>query len=69
MPTITLQFQTPQDLSGFKNNLELNGYTINIRELTLTCSCCPEQIELATYHFGAKVLKIKQEAQSRASGQ
>ncbi|HYH16829.1 MAG TPA: hypothetical protein VD794_16470 [Flavisolibacter sp.] len=56
MDTITLQFQTPQDLSGFRKMAGNKIVEVNIKELVLTCHCNLPDIANAMNYFGAKVI-------------
>ena len=59
MQMVTLQFQTPQDLTGFRTVLTPDTiFKVNVSELTLTCSCSEKDIAKAMNHFGAKVIKL-----------
>jgi hypothetical protein len=53
MDTITLQFQTPQDLSGFRKMAGSKVTQVSIKDLTLTCSCSMKDIAHAINVFGA----------------
>jgi hypothetical protein len=56
MEKVTLQFQTPQDLSNFrKAACEIKE--INIRELTMLCECTQVEIARAMNYYGARVIK------------
>jgi hypothetical protein len=60
METITLQFQTPQDLSGFRKVAKIKVTEVSIRELTVVCDCENTDIALAMNSFGAVVIKSQQ---------
>ena len=57
MDTITLQFQTPQDLIGFRKMAGNKITEVNIKDLTLTCTCDMRDIAHAMNHFGACVIE------------
>ena len=56
MELITLQFQTPQDLSGFRKMIDKKIVEINIKELIITCHCDLPDVANAMNYFGAKVI-------------
>jgi hypothetical protein len=56
MERVTLQFQTPQDLSNFrKAACEIKE--VNIRELTMVCECTKKEIARAMNYYGALVIE------------
>lgn len=56
MDKVTLQFQTPQDLTGFrKAACEIKE--VNIRELTMVCECTKQEIARAMNYYGATVIE------------
>ena len=57
MELVTLQFQTPQDLTNFRKSVIHKENKIDIANLRLTCQCTAEDLALAMNSFGAKVLK------------
>lgn len=57
METITLQFQTPQDLTNFRKSVNHKTNKIDILNLRLTCQYTPEDVALAINSFGAKVVE------------
>lgn len=56
MQAITLQFQTPQDLAGFKKLAAHHIVKVDLRELRLTCHCSLPDIAQAMNYYGAVVL-------------
>jgi hypothetical protein len=62
MQQITLQFETPQDLAGFRKLVQTSSFEINIRELTMICDCTPSEIAIALKTYGAKVIQNKEMA-------
>ncbi len=59
---VTLQFQTPQELTAFRTVLTPNtSYKVNISQLTLTCTCSKKDIAKAMEHFGARVILPNQD--------
>jgi len=56
MQTIVLQFQTPQDLAGFKKMAAHHIVKVDLKELRLTCSCSLPDIAQAMNYYGAVVL-------------
>jgi hypothetical protein len=57
MDIITLQFQTPQDLTGFRKMVEGKLLGVNVKELTITCHCSLPDIAHAMNYYGAKVIE------------
>jgi hypothetical protein len=56
MKTITLQFQTPQDLSGFRKMAVLKIIEVQIKELRLACECSMLDLEKEINYYGAKII-------------
>jgi hypothetical protein len=57
MKKVTLQFQTPQDFSRFRNLVAGQVTTVNIGDLTITCHCTDELVAHAMNEFGGRVTK------------
>jgi hypothetical protein len=57
MERVTLQFQTPQDLTNFRKSVIDKPIQTDIHNLTLTCDCSLTDIALAMNSFGAKVIE------------
>ncbi|MDB5253397.1 MAG: hypothetical protein JWP27_2566 [Flaviaesturariibacter sp.] len=57
MERVTLQFQTPQDLTNFRKSVLGKPIETDIHNLTLTCECSPTDIALAMNSFGARVIE------------
>ena len=53
--TITLQFQTPQQLAAFRKTVAKHVKT-DIVNLILICDCSETDLELAIKNFGATVI-------------
>ncbi|HYH14758.1 MAG TPA: hypothetical protein VD794_06055 [Flavisolibacter sp.] len=64
MQTIILQFQTPQDLSGFRKMAADYITDVSILHLTIRCKCNLPEIALAMNYYGAKVLDNQKPTQS-----
>jgi hypothetical protein len=56
MQMVTLQFQTPQDLAGFKKMAADHVVKVDFKELRLTCQYSLPDIAQAMNYYGAKVL-------------
>jgi hypothetical protein len=56
MERVTLQFQTPQDLSNFRK-AACDIKEVNIRDLTMICECTDTEIARAMNYYGAVVIK------------
>jgi hypothetical protein len=57
MEKVTLQFQTPQNLTGFRKLLSGDAkFTVDVANLTITCSCSQLDIEKAIKNFGAVII-------------
>ena len=56
MERVTLLFKDERDLRRFHAILDSNYIELNARELTLTCECSKEDIELAVKAFDAKLI-------------
>jgi hypothetical protein len=56
MQSIILQFQTPQDLAGFRKMVSEQITEVNILNLTIRCMCNLPEIALAMNYYGAKVV-------------
>ncbi|MDB5197397.1 MAG: hypothetical protein JWP88_1768 [Flaviaesturariibacter sp.] len=54
---VTLQFQTPQDLTNFRKSLDARQVRTDIPNLRLTCECTKNDLALAMNSFGAKVIE------------
>ncbi|RYY97640.1 MAG: hypothetical protein EOO11_10325 [Chitinophagaceae bacterium] len=54
---VTLQFQTPQDFSRFRSLVSGQVTTIDIGDLTITCTCTDELIAHAMNQFGGRVIR------------
>jgi hypothetical protein len=64
MEKLKLQFQTPQDFQGFRKMVPDSIVSVNIAELTITCTCTKEEIAYAMGRFDAKVIEtIKDDLQ------
>ncbi len=57
METIILQFTTPQDLSKFRKVVKDRVIETNVKELTLTCQCTPEELAVARKYHEARVIQ------------
>lgn len=64
MEKVTLQFQTPQDLSSFRKLIEDPCATI-IKDLILVCNLTNLEIARAMNSFGAMVIAESKEKTSR----
>ena len=53
MDTITLQFQTPHDLAGFRKQVANSIVEVNIKELILVCACALPEVATAINYYGA----------------
>ena len=53
---VTLQFQTPQDMTNFRKSIQHEITKVDIANLRLSC-CTKEDIALAMNSFGAKVVE------------
>jgi hypothetical protein len=56
MSKVTLQFQTPQDFSKFRNLVSGQVTTTNIGDLTITCHCTNELVAHAMNMLGGRVI-------------
>lgn len=56
MQTVLLQFQTPQDLAGFKKMAADHVINVNVKELQLTCECSLPTIAQAMNYYDAVIL-------------
>ena len=54
---VTLQFQTPQDLTAFRQAVVARNVKTDIANLRLSCECSQDDIALAMNSFGAKVVE------------
>jgi hypothetical protein len=57
MTKVTLQFQTPQDFSKFRNLVSGQVTTTNIGDLTITCRCSDELVAHAMNMLGGRVVR------------
>jgi len=58
---VTLKFSSLQNLWAFKSEVETLRCEINPANLTLTCECTKEHIELAIKKYDAIVVIAKQQ--------
>ena len=54
---VTLQFQTPHDLTTFRQAVKARNLKTDIANLRLTCECTKQDIALAMNSYGAKVIE------------
>ncbi|RYY83988.1 MAG: hypothetical protein EOO15_20280 [Chitinophagaceae bacterium] len=52
---VTIQFQTPQDFMRFRSLVSGQVTTVNISELSITCTCTQELMAHAMNEFGGMV--------------
>ena len=57
MEFVTLQFQTPQDLTNFRKAVIHKPNKIDIPNLRLTCECDKHNVALAMNNYGARVIE------------
>lgn len=58
MEKVSLQFQTPQDLSNFRKFVKVGITDFNIANLQLTCEGEKEIIAMAITSYGAKIIAV-----------
>ena len=63
MNRVTLLFNDERDLKRFNTILDSPYIEMNPRELTISCECSQEDIDLAIKAFGAKVIEIEKAQQ------
>ena len=61
MELVKIQFQTPQDLTGFRKVVKSKIDQTNIADLYIVCQCSKEEIAIAMNHFGGRVIGTKKE--------
>jgi hypothetical protein len=54
---VTLQFQTPQDLTNFRKAVTHKPNKIDIANLRLVCECDKHNVALAMNNYGAVVIE------------
>ena len=59
MEQVTLVFTDERDLRRFQAIVDSEYSKLNARDLTITCTCSKEDIELAKKAFRARVVDIK----------
>ena len=57
--TLKLQFQTPQDLTGFRKAASDSILQTDIKNLIVVCHCSDKNVALAMNNFGAMVVEEK----------
>jgi Chloramphenicol O-acetyltransferase len=57
MELVKIQFQTPQDLTGFRKVVKTQILEFNIAQLFIICQCSKEQIAIAMNYFGGKIVE------------
>jgi len=58
---ITLCFTNLTNLWAFRLASEMNKFEMNLAELSITCYCSKEQIELAIQEFNGKIVATAKE--------
>ena len=58
--TLMLQFQTPQDLTGFRKAASESILKTDIKNLIVVCNCSDKNVALAMNNFGAMVVQEKE---------
>lgn len=59
---VSIRFTSLTKLWAFRMAINVNVFEMNMSELTITCQCNEEDIQLAANKYGGKVVNTKQEA-------
>lgn len=58
---VSIQFTSLTKLWEFRMAIDANVFEMNLHELTITCQCTEEQIELAVQKYNGKIVKAKKQ--------
>jgi hypothetical protein len=54
MVAVTLTFPSIKALKQFNEVTDAKYVEINLNDLTISCTCCPEEVTFAMENFGTK---------------
>ena len=58
---VTIKFTSLTNLWSFRSSIAVNVFEMNLSEISITCDCTPDDIQLAVEKFHGRVLHEKKE--------
>ena len=58
---VTIKFTSLTSLWSFRTTIAVNIYEMNLSEISITCECTKEEVELALQKFKGKLVQMEKQ--------